>query len=66
MKQELLHHKLSVLEVFAKVNQSGHKCNTEIKELIESITKTLDEVELEIIESHEKDSDEEEGYEDEL
>lgn len=65
MKQELLHHKLSVLEVFAKVNQSGHKCNTEIKELIESITKTLEEVEIEIIESHEEES-EEEGYEDEL
>lgn len=68
MKQELLHQQLAVLEVLAKVNQSGHKCNTEIKELVETVKATLKEVEVEIAEFHDEDPefDEEEEYEEEV
>lgn len=68
MKQELLREQLAVLEVLAKVNQSGHKCNTEIKELVETVKATLKDVEEELAIFHDEDSelDEEEGYEDEL
>lgn len=58
MKQQLLHYQLSVLEAFAKVNQSGHKCNTEIKELIELVKVTLDEVVIEL-ESEDEEQEEE-------
>lgn len=68
MKQELLREQLAVLEVLAKVNQSGHKCNTEIKELVETVKATLKDVEAELADFHDEDPelDEEEGYEDEL
>ena len=66
MKQELLHQQLAVLEVLAKVNQSGHKCNTEIKELIEAVKTTLKEVEVEIADFHDEDPEfDEEEYEEE-
>lgn len=67
MKQELLHQQLAVLEVLAKVNQSGHKCNTEIKELIEAVKTTLKEVEVEIVDFHDENPKfDEEEYEEEI
>lgn len=67
MKQELLHQQLAVLEVLAKVNQSGHKCNTEIKELVETVKATLKEVEVEIADFHDEDPEfDEEEHEDEV
>ena len=65
MKQEILYQQLSVLETFAKVHQAGHKCNTEIAKLVNTVTKTLEEVVVEIVENHQEESAEEE-YEEEV